>query len=460
MSPTSPRSHAPPWCRPAAITFLKASGAHHRATLTRACFAYRPFSNDKTVIRAGFGLFTATTLGPMSFNNAGVGLSDLLTYNNYVTNGVPTYQFPQTSGGGVSIGGGSFEEGNDPNFKDPTSAQWNLTVEREITSNITVRASYVGMGTWHLPITVDLNQIPASTTPYNPVLPAGEPAGVTPWADPRSPYQAFAMLMYAESIGNANYESGIAEVQHKTAHGLSILGNYTFAKNISDAQGSDAPTVFADEEPYAVEIANRFNLRYDRGNVVGTPRQRLLVTGTYQLPYGPKRHWSGGKLLNGVLGSWDLSTVTLWQTGEYLTPTMNANDDVSNTDLNNERYLGGAVARPSCVGNPYANQSRAAYYNLNAFAYPTTAGSFGTCGVGILLGPGEVNVNTGLAKQISFGERARLRFEATFTNVLNHTNFAPPVMNYSASNFGALSAVLPQGLGGNRTGQLALRLDF
>ena len=49
----------------------------------RVSLAYRPFNNDKTVIRAGFGLFTATTLGPMSFNNAGVGLSDLLSFPQF-----------------------------------------------------------------------------------------------------------------------------------------------------------------------------------------------------------------------------------------------------------------------------------------------------------------------------------------------------------------------------------------
>ncbi len=422
----------------------------------RLSFAYRPWANDKTVIRAGFGLFTATTLGPMSFNNAGVALSDLLSFPNSVRNGVPAFQFPQTSIPGlVNLGGGSFEEGNDPHFKDPTSAQWNLTVERAATVNTTVRVSYVGQGTWHLPITVDLNQIPASATPYVPA---------NGWADPRSPYQNFAMLMYAQSIGNGNYESGIVEVEHRTSHGLSFLGNYTWAKNISNAQGTDAPVAFSGEEPYAVEIANRFNLRYDRGNVVGTPGQRFLVTGSYQLPYGPKRRWaSESTLLNGVLGSWDLSTVTLMQSGQWLTPTMNAAADQSNTDLNNERYLGGAVARPDCVGNPIpANRSRQAYYNLSAFAFPpANAGRFGNCGLGILQGPGEIDVNAGLAKQTSFREHYRLRFEATFTNVVNHTNFAPPSLNVSnPSTFGALTTVLPQGLGGNRTGQLALRLDF
>ena len=241
----------------------------------RVSLAYRPFSNDKTVIRAGFGLFTMTTLGPLSYNNAGVTLSALLSFPNSVTNGTPAFQFPQTSiPGQVALGGGSFEEGNNIFLKDGTSAQWNLTVERQVTPNTSVRLSYVGQGTYHLPVTVDLTQIRPSTTPYVPTLAPGEPSGIPAWADPRSPYPQFGLLMYSDSIGNSNYQAGIAEIRHRTSYGLALLGSYTWAKNISNAQGSDAPTVSAGEEPYAVEIANRYNLRYDRGNVVGTPRER------------------------------------------------------------------------------------------------------------------------------------------------------------------------------------------
>jgi hypothetical protein len=72
-----------------------------------------------------------------------------------------------------------------------------------------------------------------------------------------------------------------------------------------------------------------------------------------------------------------------------------------------------------------------------------------------------IDVDAGLAKRFNIGERLHVRFEATFTNVLNHTNFAPPALNVgNPSSFGVLQAALPQGQGGNRTGQLALRVDF
>jgi hypothetical protein len=52
---------------------------------------------------------------------------------------------------------------------------------------------------------------------------------------------------------------------------------------------------------------------------------------------------------------------------------------------------------------------------MNAFALPpVNAGRFGTCGLGILEGPGEINVNVGLAKQFPLTEHSHLRFEATF----------------------------------------------
>jgi hypothetical protein len=419
----------------------------------RISLAYRPFDDNRTVMRAGFGIFTATTLGPMSYNYAGIALSDLVTYNNSFTNGAPQFQFPRTSAPGpVPLGGGSFEESNNPYFKDPTSAQWNFTVEREVTAGTKVRLSYAGQGTWHLPITVDLNQIKPGKTPYS--VPDNG------YLDPRAPYQNWLLLMYSDSIGNASYHAGIAEVQQRFSKGLAVQANYTFAKSVSNAQGNDAPTGYAGEEPYAVEIANRYDNRYDRGNVVGLPRHRFMLTGTYELPFGARRALHGSRLVNAAIGGWALSTVTTIQTGQWLTPTMPAAFDESNTDMI-VRSVGGAVARPDCVGSPYSGQTSQQLYNPTAFALPPdNAGRFGSCGLGSLQGPGMIDVDLGLAKRFQIGERLHARFEATFTNVLNHTNFAPPATNISSPAFGVLQSALPQGSGGNRTGQLALRIDF
>jgi hypothetical protein len=190
---------------------------------------------------------------------------------------------------------------------------------------------------------------------------------------------------------------------------------------------------------------------------------------------------NGGGMKDVLLGGWDVTTVTLLETGPWLTPSISAGgcsvmanpdgscplsasgqqqtNDQSNTNVANR----GAFLRPDVVSNHfYAGQSRARYFNLAAFApTPVGAGRFGNAGVGILQGPGTSTVSLGVAKSFRISEHVHARFETTFTNVLNHTNFAPPATVVdSPSTFGALTAAQTAENAGNRTGQAALRIDF
>ncbi|MGD0443858.1 MAG: TonB-dependent receptor [Edaphobacter sp.] len=423
----------------------------------RVSVAYRPFNDTKTVVRAGFGIYTMTNLGPLSFNNSGNPTSSLHTYSNFSTGGegtnTPQIQFPNTAppSVGAQIGGGSLDQGVDPNYRDPQSNQWNVTVERELSSSMSVRASYVGMHTYRLSITEDLNQIPASTTPFTPTA-------AIPWADPRSPYTNWAQLFSTFNAGEANYRAVELQATHRMQRGLYFDANYTFANNQADNQG-DAPSAFAGEVNYGSPIADRFNIKQDMGNVEGTRHHRMLLTGIYQLPFGKSRAlMNSGGVKDALLGGWDLTTVTLLETGPWLTPSISSSADQSNTNVVNR----GAVLRPDVVSNNfYAGQSRAQYFNLAAFApTPTGAGRFGNAGVGILQGPGTAAVSLGAAKQFHITEKVHARFETTFTNVLNHTNFAPPVTAIDSSTFGALTGPQTAENAGNRTGQAALRVDF
>jgi len=98
-------------------------------------------------------------------------------------------------------------------------------------------------------------------------------------------------------------------------------------------------------------------------------------------------------------------------------------------------------------------------FNINAFN-PIPVGPVGNCGVGILEGPGTSTIAAGLAKTLRLSERFHLRFEATFTNLMNHPNFAPPPTNVTASSFGVVQNVQTAENSGNRTGQASLRLEF
>jgi len=440
----------------------------------RFALAYRPFNDTKTVIRAGFGIFTVTNLGPLSFNNSGNPTSALHTYTNSGTAQAPLIQFPNTAPPkvGVQYGGGGLDQGVDPNYRDPQANQWNLTVERQLTNNDSLRVSFVGMHTYRLNITEDLNQIPASTTPYT------VPPGV--FVDPRAPYQNWFTLYSTFNAGEVNYNALEIGESHKTSHGLYFDVNYTLAKNLADNQG-DTPTAYAGEVNYGVPIADRFHIHNDYGNVEGTRRHRFLLTGVYQLPFGEGRALlNTGGWKNAVLGGWEMTNVTLVETGPWLTPSISPGgcqvplssngtcplldgqvetNDQSNTNVVNR----GAFLRPDQISaNLYQGQSRSHYFNLVAFSpTPVGAGRFGNAGVGILQGPGTVTASLGLAKAFHVTEGVKVRLESTFTNVFNHTNFAPPSTYIDVpATFGVLSAPQTAENAGNRTGQLALRVEF
>jgi hypothetical protein len=428
--------------------------AYYRNFQPRISLAYRPFNDTKTVIRAGFGIFTVTNLGPLSFNNSGNPTSALHTYTNSVTaTGSPLIQFPNTAPPtvGAQYGGGGLDQGVDPNYRDPQANQWNFTVERQLSSSDSLRVSYVGMHTYRLNITEDLNQIPASSTPY-------QTTAASPYVDPRAPYHNWFTLYSTFNAGEANYNALQLQESHRVSHSLYFNANYTLARNLADNQG-DTPTAFAGELNYGIPIANRFNIRSDYGNVEGTRRDRFLLTGLYQLPVGQGRSFlNTGGWKNTVLGGWELTTITVLETGPWLTPSISDSYDQSNTNVVNR----GAFLRPDQLStNFYQGQSRGQYFNLAAFApTPAGAGRFGNAGVGILQGPGTKTASPGLAKVFDVSERVKVRFESTFTNVLNHTNFAPPATQIDNPTFGVLSAPQTAENAGNRTGQVALRFDF
>jgi hypothetical protein len=411
----------------------------------RVSLAYRPFNDNKTVVRAGFGIFTVTALGQLQNNNESNPQSAVNTWQND-NNGVPLFTFPQVTpvSAGLQFGGGELEQATDPHYRDAQSAQWNLTVERELTSNTSLRVSYVGMNSYRLNVSENLNQTKPSTAPYN-------------FAN--APFQNWGVIFSTNNLGGQNYQALELEATHRMAKGLSYQANYAWTHNISDAQG-DAPTAFQNETRYGLADLNRFDISANRGNVVGTRRQRLLITGTYELPFGRGRQWlNSSPIVGGILGGWNVNTITLLETGPYLTPTDSISADQSNTDPAGD----GSVVRPDRVGDPIpAHRSPGNYFNFNAFAHtPLNAGRVGNAGVGILEAPGTIAVSAGLAKLIAVRESWRLRFESTITNALNHTNYAPPATNISSqSSFGVLTAAQTAENAGNRTGQIALRIEF
>lgn len=173
-------------------------------------------------------------------------------------------------------------------------------MERALTNNAAMRVSYVGAGAYRLPVSIDLNQVDPSQQPFNPSL---------------APFQNWGVIFSTYNLGHQNYNALELESTYRLAHGLAYQANYTWAKDLSDAQG-DAPTAFQGDTRYGLADLNRFDISANRGNVVGTRRNRFLLTGTYELPAGRGRQWlNSSGVMDKIFGGWNVNTITLLETG-------------------------------------------------------------------------------------------------------------------------------------------------
>jgi hypothetical protein len=440
--------------------------------LPRVGLAWRPFNDDKTAVRAGFGVYNTTMLGSIFFAMTNTLQAATLSMFNSMTPTGLAYMWPQTSPGfGPEYGTSSFNTPDQINWKDPYSMQWNLSIDHQFLGDIGSRISYIGMKTDDLVWTPDLNAMSYSAT---------TPATERPLTD--RPFPNWSAINSHLNGAQANYNALQLEANHRTRHGFTLESAYTWAKNLADNSGSNSSSFQSENGDNSSHSTYLYDRHLDYGNVNGTRHQRWNTTGVYELPFGRGRSLGGNanRFENAMIGGWQLSGIFLWQTGPYLSAHIPSSDaDPSGTGSGK---LYGSDQRPDIVGKIRpAHQNRNEWVNPQAFACPSntgyTAASYAgnACGVGVtsapigrfgnehigdIVGPGTVNLSGGLSKRIAITENVHLRAEGTFTNVLNHTNLNDPQLDITNPNFGKITSARGSDFGGNRTGQISMRLEF
>jgi Carboxypeptidase regulatory-like domain len=441
-----------------------------KAFMPRFGFAYKPFNNDKTVVRGSIGAYEAISMGSIYYSLTGTAQAFTRQFLNSQTTSGPAFAWPETGTGGAGFGAPQygtayFGTADQVNWKEPYAVQWGLSVERNIGFNTGLRASYTGMKTTQLVWAPNWNQSLLSTIPYQ----------LQPLSS--RPFPNWGTVNSRDVGATAYYNAMELEVSHRVGSGLVFDSTYTFARSLADNQGPSSNGGFCNEN-----ACNRSGSLYNRNLEYGNtyaPRHRWLTTVIYQLPFGGGQRFakSSNPFVNALIGGWQMSNIFEVQSGPFLTPYFSGADPSgTGIGLQGRNQLPDRVG-PVSPGNPSAGQ----WFLSSGFACPggdcqagTSAahpplGLFGTASIGSLQGPGTVDWDLGISKSFRLTEHATLHIEGSFVNVLNHINLGPPDMKITDVNnpsqgkcgFGCITAA--QGLyefAGAREGQIGARIEF
>src|SRR2546426_4871503 len=191
---------------------------------------------------------------------------------------------------------------------------------------------------------------------------------------------------------------------------LQFRGNYTWAKNLD--MNSALTIAQAQNQPQMV--MDRNDLHRDWGPSALTPTSQASISAHYEFPFD-----AAGRL-GKLIGGWQVNSITTLLSGFPFTPQIGSNRSGDGNTRNPDR----PSLKPSFPG-PMLLGKQTQWFDPNAFV-PPDVGTWGNLGRGTLRGPGLVEVDLSLFKNIGLSEKTNLQFRTEFFNAFNHTNLGTP----------------------------------
>lgn len=400
--------------------------------------------NPKTVIRSSYGIYYNADYAWQGQGARGqwpYGVSDSFTSTNALQ---PTQPL-------MTFFGNFFNPlpGTPPNESHivardnhtPESWQWSFSIQHQLTQSLMAEVDYMGSRGKNLPDFINANDPP----PGNP-----NPVGSALNPRPEAPYApTLGAMSLNANLAASNYNALVVKVNKNFSHGLNFLANYTWSHLLDTPGGSN----------YGGTSPQNPDCRYcDYGADSNNYPNIFTAAWVYDLPAGHGRHFlaSSNKVVDTVLGGWELSGIYHYNSGFYY--GIGLNHDAANVGprSNNERpnYLGGVA----CTANPHEADATMGFINPSAFASPTLA--FGNLGRNTCIGPSYYDLDLGLYKDFMIREgKEHFQFRSEYFNLPNSHAFACINSGLGNQGFGQATC-LQQPNNAARIIQFALKLYF